>query len=101
MRTTAYRYYLREWREHRGLYQEELARRVHVAKSVISRFETGGRHIKMDMHYKLARALKIDAWQLFYPVGTSPIDATMATMSPELRAQFENWLKEPKTASAE
>ena len=87
-------HYLRQWREHKGLYQEELAKRVHVAKSVVSRFETDGRDIKLRMLFKFAKALGIQPWQLLYPVGTTPAQAVMAGMSDEERARFINSVKD-------
>jgi transcriptional regulator with XRE-family HTH domain len=43
------RHYLREWREKRGLLQDQLAKMVGSSASVISRFETGERGMKIEM----------------------------------------------------
>ena len=67
-----YRHYLREWREHRGLQQEQLAKMVGASKSVISRFETGERPIKLEMQFKLMRALRISPPEFFSPPPPPP-----------------------------
>jgi transcriptional regulator with XRE-family HTH domain len=66
------RHYLREWREKRGLLQDQLAKMVGSSASVISRFETGERGMKIEMQFKLAAALRIKVWQLFFRSRREP-----------------------------
>ena len=73
-----YRHYLREWREKRGLLQEELAKAVGSSKSVISRLETGERPIKIEMQFKLMRALQISPAQFFSPPDDPSLDALVS-----------------------
>ncbi len=49
--------FLREARENNGLTQEELARRIHTTKSVISRMENHSEDIKLSTIEKVAKAL--------------------------------------------
>jgi transcriptional regulator with XRE-family HTH domain len=88
-----YRHYLKEWREHRGLYQEQLARMVGSSASVISRFETGDRHMKLEMQFKFMAALRITPAQFFSPPDQPSLDALVARASPEFRAQLVKMVK--------
>jgi transcriptional regulator with XRE-family HTH domain len=80
---TPYRHYLREWREHRGLLQSDLAAMVGTAASVISRYETGDRRIHLEMQFRLMAALKITPAQFFSPPGELSLDDLTAGCSPE------------------
>jgi transcriptional regulator with XRE-family HTH domain len=88
-----YRHYLREWREKRGLVQEQLAKMVGTSTSVISRFETGERHMKLEMQFKLITALGIKPQQLFFHPDDNELEALLARASPELRAQLVKMVK--------
>jgi transcriptional regulator with XRE-family HTH domain len=46
------RIYLREWRKHRGITQDQLADRLDVDRSIISKIETG----KLDYHQHFLEA---------------------------------------------
>ena len=83
-----YRHYLREWREHRGLLQEELAKLAGTSKSVISRYETGDRRIHLAIQFRLMRALGIMPAQFFSPPGTPSLDALVANASVAERAKI-------------
>jgi transcriptional regulator with XRE-family HTH domain len=83
-----YRHYLREWRERRGLLQEQLGQMVGSSKSVISRLETGERPIKIEMQFKLMRALKISPAQFFSPPDRPSLDALVADESLEVRERI-------------
>lgn len=50
---------LRELREHAGLSQTELANTLGVDKTVVSRWESGGRKPSIDQQFSLSRALGI------------------------------------------
>ena len=79
------RYYLREWRECRGWSQRELAERVGIPKSVVSRYETGDRRIHLGMLFRIMAALEIKPAQFFAPPGEPSLDEIMANESPEQR----------------
>lgn len=61
------RHYLREWREYRGLTQEELARLLRTTKGVVSRWESGERKMAYDVQFLVARKLRIFVGALFQP----------------------------------
>jgi transcriptional regulator with XRE-family HTH domain len=85
-----YRHYLREWREHRGLKQEELAARTGISTSVISRYETGDRRIHMEAQFKLMAALGITPPQFFSPPN-APFQITITgDETPEQRRHLVN-----------
>jgi transcriptional regulator with XRE-family HTH domain len=88
-----YRHYLREWREHRGLKQEELAARTGISTSVISRYETGDRRIHMEAQFKLMAALGITPPQFFSPPEAPSLDALVAGETPEQRRRLVNMVK--------
>jgi transcriptional regulator with XRE-family HTH domain len=73
-----YRHYLREWREYRGWLQVDLAKRVGIAKSAISRYETGDRGIHLEMQFKLMWALGITPAQFFSPPDAPSLDAIVS-----------------------
>lgn len=79
---TAYRHYLREWREWRGLLQSDLAKKVGTAASVISRYETGDRRIHLEMQFRLMAALGITPAQFFSPPDQPSLDAIAAGVTP-------------------
>jgi transcriptional regulator with XRE-family HTH domain len=81
----AYRHYLREWREHRGLSQVELGRLAHISKSVISRYESGERTIRLEAQFDLMHALDITPAQFFAPPGAPSLDDMASGLSAEAR----------------
>ena len=87
------RHYLREWREHRGLHQEQLAKMVGTSKSVISRFELGERHMKFTMQIKIMRALEITPPQFFSPPDPDTLESLVARLAPGDRAQVAKIVK--------
>lgn len=52
-----HRWYLREWRKHRGLTIERLAELIETTKSVVSELEVGKKRYNQDHLEKLADAL--------------------------------------------
>jgi transcriptional regulator with XRE-family HTH domain len=58
------KWYLREWRKHRGLSQERLAERFGTTKSRISELETGKERYNQDVLEMLADALDCEPGDL-------------------------------------
>ena len=58
------RTYIREWREHRGLTQEQLAGRLETSVASISRIESGTQPYTQDTLEALADALQTDVASL-------------------------------------
>lgn len=52
--------FIREARERRGLYQSELAEKVGIVQSYLSRLERGERDIDLALALKLCDALSLD-----------------------------------------
>jgi transcriptional regulator with XRE-family HTH domain len=87
------RHYLKEWREKRGLFQEQLAEMVDSSGSALSRFETGERYIKFDMQLKLMQALGITAAQFFTHPDDTDLEALITRLKPEDRARVAKIVK--------
>ena len=58
------RLYLREWRNQRGLTQQDLADATGLSRTIICRYETGARRIHLDALSALAAALGLRAGHL-------------------------------------
>jgi transcriptional regulator with XRE-family HTH domain len=94
--TTEIRHYLKEWRLKRGLLQGELAKRVGVATSVISRYETGDRRIHLEMQFRLMQALGVYPAQFFSDPNDSDLnelDAIVVAATPEERRKLVKMAK--------
>ncbi|GHU19141.1 hypothetical protein FACS1894163_11780 [Spirochaetia bacterium] len=57
---------VKKWRKNRGLSQKLLAERCNAAHSYIRQLESGSGHPSFAFIGKLASALDIEAYQLFY-----------------------------------
>ncbi|GHT91688.1 hypothetical protein FACS1894140_2670 [Spirochaetia bacterium] len=57
---------VRKWRKNRGFSQKSLAERCNAAHSYIRQIESGSGHPSFTFIGKLASALDIEAYQLFY-----------------------------------
>jgi transcriptional regulator with XRE-family HTH domain len=75
---------LKKWRKNRGVSQKTLAERCDAAHSYIRQLESGSGHPSFAFIGKLAHALNIEPYQLFYdetavqsgnPVQTEPIES--------------------------
>jgi transcriptional regulator with XRE-family HTH domain len=71
-----HRHYLKEWRLAKGWQQSDLARESGISASVISRYETGDRHMKFEVMLTFMSALGITPPQFFSPPG-APIQITI------------------------
>jgi transcriptional regulator with XRE-family HTH domain len=65
------KFFLREWRRHRGLTQARLAERLGVAKSEISMLEGGKRRYNQDQLERIAEVLGCDPADLIMRDPTS------------------------------
>lgn len=72
LKNTRSRWYLREWRKHFGLTQQQLADRMETSKSVISEWETGKKRWNQDMLEALADALGCEPADLIMRDPTAP-----------------------------
>jgi transcriptional regulator with XRE-family HTH domain len=79
--------FLREWRLHRGLSQEQLAERLDTTKATISRVETGARDWTGGFVEAAAEALNIEVRDFFYPPTQPSIDARLQAVPEPLREQ--------------
>lgn len=57
---------VRRLRNQRGWTQEELAKRVGVARATIARIETGNRRPSLALLEQLAQALKVPLFRFFH-----------------------------------
>lgn len=64
--------HLAAWRRNRGLTQEQLASRMNVNKSTISRYESGLRDMDQETLERIASALDIKPVALFYAPTDPP-----------------------------
>ncbi len=98
----AFRLYLREWREHRGLTQEQLAERVGKAKGQISGWESGSRGLRQDMAAALAYALNISIEELYRDPSAPSADELLKDAPPHVRTLAIEMIKTLiKTASGQ
>lgn len=58
-----------ELRKARGLTQEQLAERLGVDKTTVSKFETAGNDIRLSTLYRLAEALDVEPGALLVPAA--------------------------------
>jgi transcriptional regulator with XRE-family HTH domain len=59
-------YNVKKWRKDRGISQKTLAERCNTAHSYIRQLESGNGHPSFAFIGKLADALNVEAYQLFY-----------------------------------
>jgi transcriptional regulator with XRE-family HTH domain len=82
-------HYLRAWRERRGMTQDALALKAGTFESVISRFETGGRGISLEMAVRLCGALDIKLTDLLTHPDDMQTRVEVPRVQPEKLADFE------------
>lgn len=92
------RHFIRQWRKHRGLTQEQLAQRVDVVVSSISQLETGKQGYSQSMLENLASALACEPWDLLNVDPSKEgevVDLTrlLREASPELKAEAIGFVK--------
>jgi transcriptional regulator with XRE-family HTH domain len=81
------RLYFRQWREKRGLTQEQVAERLNTTKATVSRMETGKVQYNRGYLEALALALSIEPDQLLRDPEQPSADSLLQKASPEQRAR--------------
>lgn len=81
------RHFLREWREAKGLTQQQLADRLDTGKDQVSRFENNKRAMTIDAAAAFGDALGIGPLAIFRHPDTPSADELLRTASPEQRKQ--------------
>lgn len=66
------RSFIKQWRKHRGLTQDQLAERTGVSKPYISQIERGDRQWSQDLLETFAEVLRTDAASLITRDPTEP-----------------------------
>lgn len=85
--------YLAEWREDKGLTQQQLADRMGTTDVTISRWETGKRRPDDDARVAIAEALGIDPLDLFRRPEEDSADALLRDQPPEIVSQALKMIK--------
>lgn len=78
--------YLREWREHRGLTQQQVADRLGVDKATISRWEGGKRSPSLNVLAAVCEALSVPLSDIHGLPGTAPPLAPAGNHGPDVHA---------------
>lgn len=81
------RHFLREWREYKGLTQQQLANRLDTGKDQVSRFENYKRRMTLDAASAFASALGIDTLAIFRDPAQPSADELLRNATPEQRRQ--------------
>ena len=68
----ATRHFIREWRKHRGLTQEQLAERIGISKPYLSKIETGSRRYDQPFLEAASEALRCMPADLLVRDPTDP-----------------------------
>lgn len=79
-----HRLFIAEWRQERGLSQEQLAERINSTKATISRYEKGVRRVGAEAMAALNEALQADIRR---NPATPSADELLRNASPEVREQ--------------
>ncbi len=78
------RLFLAEWREDKGLTQEQLAQRLGTSHVTISRWETGKRQPDLNAQEAIAEALGIEAVDLRHHPEQPSADQLLRGQPPEV-----------------
>jgi transcriptional regulator with XRE-family HTH domain len=65
-------HYIREWRKHRGLTQEQLAERIGIARSYLTKIERGTRRYDQPFLEAAAEALRCEPGDIIVRDPTDP-----------------------------
>jgi transcriptional regulator with XRE-family HTH domain len=79
------KHYLREWREARGLSQDQLGRLCGTTGATISRYENNDRGLPLELMLKLFEHLDILPGQFFAPVEAPDLNVFAVALTPKDR----------------
>jgi transcriptional regulator with XRE-family HTH domain len=84
------RHYIREWRKHRGLTQAQLAERIGIAESYVSKIESGKRRYDQPFLEAAADVLRCEPADLIVrnPIDPEGIWSIWDQLQPVERAQL-------------
>jgi transcriptional regulator with XRE-family HTH domain len=82
-------HYIKQWRKHRGLTQEQLAERIGIARSYLTKIERGARRYDQPFLEAAAEALRCEPCDIIMRDPTEPesIWSIWETLSPVERVQ--------------
>jgi len=83
---------LKKWRKNRGISQKTLAERCNAAHSYIRQIESGRGHPSFIFIGKLAHALNIEPYQLFYDESAAKDDGSIKSLKKEFFHKVEHEL---------
>ena len=90
-----FRVYLKEWREHCGLTQQQLADRLETHKGTISRWEGKSRQLELQTVVAICEALGIPPGAIFHtpPVkGQATVEDKIAAAPDDIREETSRFL---------
>lgn len=88
-----FRLYIAEWRDDKGLTQQQLADRLGTSDVTISRWETGKRRPDDNARAAIAEALDIQPLDLYRDPGQPSADALLRGQPPEVIDQAMKLIK--------
>jgi transcriptional regulator with XRE-family HTH domain len=88
------RHYLREWREKRGLSQEQLGKLCGTTGATISRYEKDERGLPLELLYKFLDVFDIQPGQFFAPPEAPSLDAEARDLDRANRRQLHQIVTE-------
>ena len=92
-RSTPVRWYVREWREKRGLTQDALASRLETDKSVISQLENGKRRMNDGWIAVFSFAFGIEPSDLLRDPNAPTLEELLSNASPADRLMVVEFIK--------
>jgi len=96
------RHFIKEWRKHRGLTQEQLAERIGIARSYLTKIERGDRRYDQPFLEAAGDALRCEPADLIMrdPTAAESIWSIWEQLSPTERTQAVAVIRAIRGASA-